>query len=200
MKTATIALSATLFILLVAGGYGILTLRGERAALQARVAELEQECEDLQFRLKSAQDEIAKSEYAGLIAAIKVGREIMEAANEVEKSTTSLLKDKQREAFSAKVETLKGRRIAIAGTVKDVGKRLISLSQLYLTLETDTGLTVKLIFGKEAEAELLGYKVGERLVFEGYVVSTGDLMHDLTIGGATRVDASEYRRASQLVE
>lgn len=200
MKTATIALSATLFILLVAGGYGILTLRGERAALQTSVAELEQKCEDLQSRLQSAQDEIAKSEYAGLIAAIKMGREIMAAANEVEKATTSLLKDKQREAFSAKVETLKGRRIAIAGTVKDIGKRIISLSQLFLTIETDTGLAVKFIFGKEAEAELLGYKVGDQLVFEGYVVSTGDLMHDLTIGGATRVDAAEYHRALQLAE
>ena len=200
MKTATIALSATLFILLVAGGYGILTLRGERAALQTSVAELEQKCEDLQSRLQSAQDEIAKSEYAGLIAAIKMGREIMAAANEVEKATTSLLKDKQREAFSAKVETLKGRRIAIAGTVKDIGKRIISLSQFFLTIETDTGLTVKFIFGKEAEAELLGYKVGDQLVFEGYVVSTGDLMHDLTIGGATRVDAAEYHRALQLAE
>ena len=177
-----------------------MTLRGERAALQTSVAELEQKCEDLQSRLQSAQDEIAKNEYAGLIAAIKMGREIMAAANEVEKATTSLLKDKQREAFSAKVETLKGRRIAIAGTVKDIGKRIISLSQLFLTIETDTGLTVKFIFGKEAEAELLGYKVGDQLVFEGYVVSTGDLMHDLTIGGATRVDAAEYHRALQLAE
>ena len=200
MKTTAIIFSVILLVVLSAGGFGYAKLERDRNSLQSRVGELEAELQSARDELQSARDALAKGKYAEMLTAIKTGQDILDVAKEIRESTTSLLHDKQKEEFSAKVETLKGRRIALAGTVKDVGKRIISLSQLYLTLETDGGFMVKFIFDKEAKSELLGYKAGDKAVLEGYVISTGDLHHDLTVGGATFVDPVEFGEVLHLAE
>jgi len=156
--------------------------------LNRRIAELESELDLMKAHAESI-------EYGPMIEAIRLGGALRDAALKKERQTTSLAKDVAGKEYKALVEKLKGRRVVFCGKVVDVGKRILSLSQFYLTLRVAVGYDVKIIFEKDSEDELVPLKVGDEVVFGAYVVSTGDLNHDLTVAGPVKVRDDKYERA-----
>ena len=162
-----------------------------RDALAARVAQMEKE-------LATLNNNAEKNRLAPMIEAVKSAQSLIAAQKTIREATTSLAKSDAEKKYKALVEPLKGRRVVFSGKVKNAGNRIVSLSGLYLTLTVDKDFDVKFIFEKEAQSQLLSLKAGDEVLLEGYVVSTGDLLHNLTVGGPTFPTEQDYNEVLRL--
>lgn len=162
-----------------------------RDALAARVSQLEKE-------LATMNNNAAKHRLAPMIEAVKSAQGLIAAQKTIREATTSLAKSDAEKKYKAMVEALKGRRVVFKGQVKNAGNRIVSLSGLFLSLTVNEGFDVKFIFEKEAQSQLLSLKAGDEVLLEGYVVSTGDLLHNLTVGGPTFPAEQDYNEAVRL--
>ena len=162
-----------------------------RDALAARVAQLEK-------KLATLNNNAEKNRLAPMIEAVKSAQSLIAAQKTIREATTSLAKSDAEKKYKALVESLKGRRVVFSGKVKNAGNRIVSLSGLYLTLTVDKDFDVKFIFEKEAQSQLLSLKAGDEVLLEGYVVSTGDLLHNLTVGGPTFPTEQDYNEVLRL--
>ena len=162
-----------------------------RDALAARVAQMEKE-------LATLNNNAEKNRLAPMIEAVKSAQSLIAAQKTIREATTSLAKSDAEKKYKALVESLKGRRVVFSGKVKNAGNRIVSLSGLYLTLTVDKDFDVKFIFEKESQSQLLSLKAGDEVLLEGYVVSTGDLLHNLTVGGPTFPTEQDYNEVLRL--
>ena len=201
MKTVVSTLSILLLCALAVLGWGVneyvqLTMvyaqnLEAREALSIRVRNLEEQ-------LQKLSDSESRAKLAPLIAANRLACTLLDAKKKVLSSTTSLTKNATRAEYEKAVELAKGHRIVFRGKIKDVGKRIISFSQMYLSLTVVDGFDVKFIFDKDAKKRLMDMKAGQEIVIEGYVVSSGDLVHGLTVGGPSMLDAAIFDEAVRL--
>ena len=162
-----------------------------RDALASRVSHLE-------ATLKSLNDNASRNQHAPLISAIKAGQQLVVAREAIRAATTSLSRANAEKSYKELVESLKGHRVVFKGKVKDVGSRIMSFSQLYVSINVVKNFDVKFIFEETSRSQLLDLKSGDEVLLEGYVVSTGDLLHDLTVGGPTFPVEHDYEEAIRL--
>ena len=163
----------------------------EKKSMQVRVNQLENKIAQLRL-------DAEKSEYKPMVEAIRLGNALCESALKPAKMTTDLAKDTAKKEYKDLVEKLKGRRVVFCGKVVNIDKRIVSFSQYYLTLNVADGFNVKIIFEKDAEKDLIAMKAGDEVTFGAYVVSTGDLNHELTVAGPVRVAPEKYSKALSL--
>ncbi len=162
-----------------------------RDALASRVSHLE-------ATIKNMNDDASRNQHAPLISAVKAGQRLVVAREAIRAATTSLSRANAEKQYKELVESLKGYRVVFKGKVKDVGSRIVSFSQLYVSIRVTDDLDVKFIFEETSRSQLLDLKSGDEVLLEGYVVSTGDLLHDLTVGGPTFPAERDYDEAMRL--
>ena len=81
--------------------------------------------------------------------------------------------------------------------IKNVGTRIWG-NGLYISLIVDGDFDVKFVFTKDALPQLKSLKTGARLWMDGNVVSTGDLLHQLTVDSPTFLSEHDFKEAVRL--
>ena len=148
-------------------------------------------------RTTPSSDEEARKQYASLIASVQVGGRLIAAQRAIRRESTSLAREKPCDEYYDLVKSLKGQRVALCGVIKNVGTRIWG-NGLYISLIVDGDFDVKFVFTKDALPLLKSLKTGARLWMEGNVVSTGDLLHQLTVDSPIFLSEHDFKEAVRL--
>lgn len=142
-------------------------------------------------------DAEARKQYASLIVFVQTGERLVAAQKAIRKESTSLAREKPRDEYYNLVDSLKGQRVALCGVIKNVGTRIWG-NGLYISLVADGDFDVKFVFAKEAQAQLKSLRAGAKLWMEGNIVSTGDLLHQLTVDNSKFLTEHDFNEAVRL--
>lgn len=160
----------------------ISSLREDNLNKATHIKDLEQQIVELERRVGELQMEEEQIKYANEIAAYQVGVKLKEGLTYKKKDGRTLLQQQDCDKEFAKLfDSLKGKRILLFGSVVEIGERIVSFSEKFLTLRIDKKVKVKFIFKKTDREMLTKISKGSQMVIEGILVSKGDLMHDAIV-------------------
>jgi hypothetical protein len=169
--------------------------------LERQVIELGNKITEFESKAEYLRRKEEQIKYANEIAAYQVGVKLKEGLTYKKKDGRTLLQQQDCDKEFAKLfDSLKGKRVLLFGSVAEIGDRIVSFSEKFLTLRIDKKVKVKFIFKKTDREMLTKISKGSQMAIEGILVSKGDLMHDVTVDQVEIKDIVLYEKVKELAK